>query len=177
MGLPVPVTGPSGPVVSLADLKVHLRVVDDAEDPLIASLEAAAVAYLDGWHGVLGRAINEQVWKQDFARGEVLRLGLPDVTAIVVTAYDADDQEVSVTATLQEDAQGFLVIVSGDYARLSIEYTCALPALRRPAVVAAIKMLVGHWYANREAVLVGTISTTMPMAVDALLAPLRWRML
>ncbi|MFP5432845.1 MAG: head-tail connector protein [Alphaproteobacteria bacterium] len=38
---------------------------------------------------------------------------------------------------------------------------------------AAILLLVGHWYANREAVVTGTIATQLPMAVDALLAPLR----
>jgi uncharacterized phage protein (predicted DNA packaging) len=33
----------------------------------------------------------------------------------------------------------------------------------------AILLLVGHWYANREAVAVGTIATAMPLAVDRLL--------
>jgi uncharacterized phage protein (predicted DNA packaging) len=36
-------------------------------------------------------------------------------------------------------------------------------------VVQAILLLVGHWYANREAVAVGTIATAMPLAVDRLL--------
>jgi len=39
----------------------------------------------------------------------------------------------------------------------------------------AIKMLVGHWYANRESVLVGSISKELEFAVSALLANLRWR--
>jgi uncharacterized phage protein (predicted DNA packaging) len=33
----------------------------------------------------------------------------------------------------------------------------------------AILLLVGHWYANREAVAIGTIATAMPLAVDRLL--------
>lgn len=33
----------------------------------------------------------------------------------------------------------------------------------------AILLLVGHWYANREAVAVGTIATEMPLAVERLL--------
>lgn len=33
----------------------------------------------------------------------------------------------------------------------------------------AVLLLVGHWYANREAVAVGTIATTMPLAVESLL--------
>lgn len=39
----------------------------------------------------------------------------------------------------------------------------------------AIKMLVGHWYANRETVLVGSISKEFEFAASALLAPLRWK--
>jgi len=38
-----------------------------------------------------------------------------------------------------------------------------------PDVEQAILLLVGHWYANREAVALGTISTTVPLAVERLL--------
>lgn len=38
-----------------------------------------------------------------------------------------------------------------------------------PDVEQAILLLVGHWYANREAVVTGTISTEVPLAVDRLL--------
>ena len=40
--------------------------------------------------------------------------------------------------------------------------------------VVAMKMLVAHWYANREAVAVGqSAPAKMPLAVEALLAPYR----
>ena len=35
-------------------------------------------------------------------------------------------------------------------------------------------LLIGHWFANREAVLVGVMPTEMPMATRALWAPYRW---
>lgn len=38
-----------------------------------------------------------------------------------------------------------------------------------PDVEQAILLLVGHWYANREAVVIGTISTAVPLTVDRLL--------
>ena len=37
----------------------------------------------------------------------------------------------------------------------------------------AIKMLVGHWYANREAV--GNVGQNVPIGVHALLEPLKWK--
>ena len=40
-----------------------------------------------------------------------------------------------------------------------------------PDVEQAILLLVGHWYANREAVVIGTISSAVPLAVDRLLWP------
>lgn len=38
-----------------------------------------------------------------------------------------------------------------------------------PDVEQAILLLVGHWFANREGVALGTISTVMPLAVERLL--------
>jgi uncharacterized phiE125 gp8 family phage protein len=44
-------------------------------------------------------------------------------------------------------------------------------------LVAAILMLVAHWYRNREAVNVGNIVSEIPLGVDALLAPHRMEFL
>ncbi|MDN5519193.1 head-tail connector protein [Pseudomonas sp.] len=35
-------------------------------------------------------------------------------------------------------------------------------------------LLIGHWYANREAVATGTIATELPLATNALWKPHRW---
>lgn len=35
-------------------------------------------------------------------------------------------------------------------------------------------LLVGHWYANREAVVIGAITANVPMATTALWMPHRW---
>lgn len=41
------------------------------------------------------------------------------------------------------------------------------------AITAAVLLWGGHFYENREAVVTGTISTTIPLAVDSLLEPYR----
>lgn len=40
-------------------------------------------------------------------------------------------------------------------------------------VKAAMLLLIGHWYSNREAVNIGNITTAVPFAVEALLQPYR----
>lgn len=134
------VTPPAAPVVSLLDMKEHLRVLHDDEDILIQSLTDAAVSWLDGWDGVLGRCIMPQTWRispADLGAG----FRLPDASEVVA------------------EPDGSLVV------------TCAMPAEKLPSVKQAVKLLVGHWYQNREAV--GERMEAQPMAVRALLEPLR----
>ena len=41
------------------------------------------------------------------------------------------------------------------------------------AIKAAMKLLIGHWYANRESVNVGNLVTAYPQSVDAMLWPFK----
>lgn len=47
------------------------------------------------------------------------------------------------------------------------------PILPGDDVKAAMLLLIGHWYANREAVNIGNITSAVPFAVEALLQPYR----
>lgn len=38
-------------------------------------------------------------------------------------------------------------------------------------ITTAMLLVIGHWYANRESVVVGTITSELPMAVNAIIAP------
>lgn len=40
-------------------------------------------------------------------------------------------------------------------------------------VKAAMLLLIGHWYANREAAIVGASASKLPLAVESLLQPYR----
>lgn len=161
---PVLVTPPASKPVTLADAKDHLRVDHDDEDAVIAALLDAAVSHLDGWTGVLGRAIMPQTWRVSAPAGDVV-LPMPDVTAASVD-YGDGPVVLDVTAT----AAGPCVTLAQDG---DVTFTCRLPAHLLPAAAGAVKMLLAHWYQTREAV--SAPMAEVPLAVDALVSALRWR--
>lgn len=168
------VTPPVGPVVEIFSLTAQLRVTDDAERALIEEYERAAVAYLDGWGGVLGRAIKAQTWRQEFDSWGTLRLAMPDVTAITVTAEDDAGETVTPTlAELRKDAAGFYVLTDGpSAARIFVEFTCGLPAHRLPVARQIVRHMVAHWFAHRETVAEGSLSE-IPLTASELIGTLR----
>ncbi|WP_411838577.1 head-tail connector protein [Paracoccus sp. ME4] len=159
--IPHRTTDPSQPIVDLDEMKAHLRVEDDDENLLIQSLVDAATGYLDGYSGVLGRAIMEQTWTINVdGPGEYL-LPLPDVKKVEASAG---------TVVLRRD--GACVIAIADQP-CAIHFTCALPNALLPAIRQAVKLLAGHWYHNREAVS-AVDKSHLPLSVDALLGAARW---
>lgn len=157
-------TPPEGAVVSLSELKAHLRVDGDEDDTLIMALEQSAVAHLDGWRGVLGRCILHQTWQVDYPAAGTFLLPFPDVTAVEASAG---------TATLSHDSLGSRVTLTE---AATVTLLVAMPEDALEAVRLIIKLLVGHWYEHRE----GSSATALrdaPLAVDTLLSPLRWRQL
>lgn len=135
------VTAPTVPVIDLGEAKAHLRVLHDDDDALIQGLIDAAVSWMDGWDGVLGRCIMPQTWRMeicDLSSGIVIR----DMSERV------DNEDGSATVT------------------------CAMPVEKLASVKIAAKLLVSHWYENREAV--GKGVEEQPLAVRSLLAPLRF---
>lgn len=163
---PVLITAPTADVVSLVEMKAHLRVDHADEDATITAMTAAAVAHLDGYGGILGRAIMPQTWAQEWTCAGPYRLALPDASGLVVTV---DGVAAAFETELTPLGLVVTVDVTGDVTR--IEYDCALPAHLLPAVQIAVKLLVGHWYASREAA--GDALAAVPLAFDAIVSPLR----
>jgi hypothetical protein len=165
---PYLIAPPAAPPVPMVDLRAHLRIDGEHDDALIASLQDAAVAHLDGWRGVLGRCIVAQTWGAVVEGPGPHLLPMPDVIEVVATAGD-DPVPVETEMTVR----GLDVTLPDFAGRAVISFTCEMPAQQRPAVDAAIKLLVGHWYQHREAA--GPSMHELPMAVGALIGALRWR--
>lgn len=173
---PVLVTAPTLDAVSIAAARLHLRVDSREEDTQIADLINAAVAYLDGWGGVLGRGIMPQTWAEEFAGWGDLALSLPDVTEFTVVGIDAAGAEVPAASSALAKTRGGWVVTcaGGAVAKVRVTYQVALPAPRLPAAQAIIKLLIGHWYEHREAVVTGAGAVDLPMGASAMISALRW---
>lgn len=187
------VTAPAAALLTRAEAKVHLRMdeADTSEDALVDGLIGAATAHLDGRAGILGRCLINQTWRVWWDRWDrCLRLPFPGVSAVTVT-YENEDTGSTVTVgasnyRLLEDAIGSYVAFDDEYWPPSVNIDdrqawgvqlVAGYGATADAVPAAIKqaalLMIGHWYANREAVNVGNITSELPLGAQALLAPYR----
>jgi uncharacterized phiE125 gp8 family phage protein len=181
---------PAEPLLSLAEVKAHVRVDHDDEDDLISSLIAAATDHLDGRAGVLGRALVTQTWVQEwsgFPACRRIRLPLPDVQSVTISYIDADGAEQTFPASdyhLTHDARSGLAILddaaswpSADDQPDAVTVTMVAGFGDREAVPAAIRIaamiLVATWYASREAVVTGATASVTPISVDRLIQPYR----
>ena len=183
---------PSIEPVSLDDAKGHLRVDVADEDGLIAGLIESARQWVEAF---THRKLLTQTWdlKMDaFPCGEIV-LPFPPVSAVSsITYVDTSGTTQTWSASLYttdlpsgpEAMPGRIVPVYGGYFpstrcvpnAVTVRFVCgyadeaAVPMSIRQAML----LLVGHWFAHRENVVVGNVSNIIsetPVTVQALLTP------
>jgi uncharacterized phiE125 gp8 family phage protein len=175
------VTPPAEEPVSLVEAKAHLREDGSDHDLEIGLLVSAARDHIED---VCGVYFAQQVVEATFGTfpPREIQLRRPVISIDSVTYDDIDGVEQTV------DAEGYIndlagwVIPLNDWpatreaaSSVRIRFTVGYEdAADVPAPIkAAILLLVGHWYANKEAVIVGKTAVEAPMSVKALIAPYR----
>lgn len=194
---PVLVTAPTIKPVTSDEVKAALDISGTEKDPLITGMIAAATSYLDGWTGILGRALVEQTWRQDFDSLSLRCMRLPLFPVISITSVKYKDtsgveQPIDVANyTLQTDDLGSYVQFLSTYSSPSLwtelprasvtykagyanagtdpDFTSTVP----DAIRQAMFLMIRQWFDNPTAAVVGQTVEKMPFAVDALLAPFR----
>lgn len=182
-------TAPTIPVVDLAVLKEHVRIDADLtdQDSVLLAYHDAAVAWVEDY---TGRSLMTQTWQiacEKFAEKLWLPRAAPLASVTHVKYYDTANTLTTLSGTiytvpafaepaviLLADTQVWPDVYDREDA-VQVEYvTGATTASDVPAPLRhAVQLLVGHWYANRESVIVGTIASETPMAVESLCAPYR----
>lgn len=182
----------------LARVKAHVAVdesVGEDQDDLIKAYIDAAVAQIDGGAGELGRSLLTQTWALDLPKfpTETLALPVPPVqldaewTVDSVTYFDTDGVQWTLPTTdyhapdgrgyLIEDGDGFPDTAERPDA-VTITVTSGSTSVDDlpKNVLAAIMLMVGDLYANRETVGPQVQQVPMSTTVAALLARHRyWR--
>lgn len=188
-------TAATEPLLTIADVKAHCRVDHDDDDDTFEELIATATSHLDGYEGILGRALVSQVWDYHlpcFAMtGHLRRIPLPltpliSVDQISYVDMNGEDQILSPADYVVLD--GRLAAVEPQYGKTwpstrrqsraaTIRYTCgygaaaAVPASLRSAA----RLIVADLYDNRAAQTFGDgkVNISANPAVDRLIKPFR----
>ena len=181
---PVLVTEPASPLITTAEAKAHLRIDHSDEDTLIDAMVSAATARIDGCEGVLGRALINQTWRQDFAEFDSsMRLPLEPVSSITSITYqdslDAQQTLASSVYTMLTDERGsYITLNSGQswpasYFRpdaVSVTFVAGYGSASTDvpqAIIQAALLMVGDWYEHRTTGVFGVRASEVPMAALA----------
>jgi uncharacterized phiE125 gp8 family phage protein len=188
------ITAPEAWPVSLEEAKKHLRVDVDDDNDMIEAMIEAATDYCNGPTGWLGRALVEQTWElvlDEFPDDEI-KIPLPPLIAVDFIKYDnAAGEEITMSAsdyTVDNVSEPGWVLPVGDWPTtfesvnaVRIQFRCGWPddggsppVQTVPGVIkAAIKLIVGNLYENRETIVVGQTVAEIPMSAKFLLQKYR----
>ena len=170
------------------DIEQHIVVAAGEDSALIDTLIAAATSLVEER---LHRAIMPQTWDwtlDAFPAERILTVPRPALTSVTTLDY-IDTAGASQTFA----SSNYIVDSSGEPGRIALTPTASWPSTQDriaavtityvagyasadvvpDAIKHALRMLVGHWYENREAVLIGTISKEIEFSVDSLLTSFR----
>jgi uncharacterized phiE125 gp8 family phage protein len=172
-------------IITVADLKSHLRVTHTQEDTLIGALRSAAISWVEEHCNIKLGSYTARGYLTDW-RPAYFPIG--PVTAISEVKYQttADKDYTTDLTTLgttlwytDEVTQPARIAfrdypTTYDYALTPVVVTFTAGYTTMPApVVHAIRLLVAHMYENRQEEVIGTITTRLKFGLEALLNPFR----
>jgi uncharacterized phiE125 gp8 family phage protein len=192
------ITPPTEAVLSLAEIKAHVRVEHSDDDALLVLYLNAAVALIDpaagGW---LGRALRPQTWEYRLDGFPCWSIELPYPPLINVISVKYDDVN-GVEQTLIESTHFRVLGKGAPLARQSIEplwggawpvarcqaesvrirYQCGYPLAPSDAIPAVIRqwllLKIGAFYANREQFAIGgAMAVSLPDHVEQMINSVR----
>jgi uncharacterized phiE125 gp8 family phage protein len=192
-------TAADAELVSLEEAKGHLHVDIDEQDEQIVGYIAAARAHLEG---ICGRSFLSTVWDHtidydwpwilDIEYGRHVRMiELPRAPLSSVTSISYVD---GAGATQVLNSSQYVVDGAGAIGRVYQAYDASWPTVRSQPRAITVRfvagygtdpdsvpkpikqanlLLISHFHEQRQPVVVGQAVNSMPLAVDALIAPYR----
>lgn len=152
-------------IVSLAQARAHVRV--EADYPA-EQLQAAIDGAQDAAQTYLNRAVYEDGAALAAARG-----GYAEAMGVAARVRDAAFAEaVFIDDPVERTASIGLAKLQYREAVAAAD-RCIHGIVVNPSIQSAVLLIVGHLYANRSAVVTGTISTEVDLGSKSLLRPYR----
>jgi uncharacterized phiE125 gp8 family phage protein len=190
---------PADPIVSLAEMKAHLRVDHTDDDTLIVAYTAAAENRVDGPTSITGRCF--RVWRLRLnlpGFGVRMHLPFPPLVSVDAVRYldnNGDEQEFAEAdhwrVIGERHAQGGLIalldgaewpslLATADPDLVRIDFTAGYVNLNSPdasplpkEIAQAVKLMVGDWYDHRASSVIAATVAPTPLGAEMLLAPFR----
>ena len=167
--------------VTTAEAKAYARIDISDDDTLVDALVTTARVHCESFcrREFIGRTYKWFV--EDWPYGDVLNIPRYPVNAVSsVTYYDTDSAQQTLSTSIYTLGKYGIphqiwLLPDQDWPELDddkrypIEVNFTTSPTVPETVKTAIKLLVAHWYENREAVVVGSQVNTLPMAVENLL--------
>jgi uncharacterized phiE125 gp8 family phage protein len=172
-------------IITVADLKAHMRVTHTHEDTLISALRSAAISWVEEHCNIKLGSYTARGYLPGFYNSYI---PIGPVTAISEVKYQttADKDYTSDLTTLaagnwytDEISQPARIAFRDypsvyEYALTPVVVTFTAGYSTMPApVLQAIRLLVSHLYENRQEEVAGTITSRLKFGLEALLNPFR----
>lgn len=175
--------------LTATEVRAHIRAADPSEDAtVIEPLIKAARQYIEK---IINRSLITQTWKLYLTNWPCeIELRRPPILSVTGITYVDSDGTTQTLATsvyeLHTEAEPGIVCLKynqswpslrGDRNGICVTFTAGYGTdgtSVKNTIKHAMKLLIGHWYANREAVFTGSISKEIEFAVDALLWSEKW---
>lgn len=180
------VTAPTFEPLSLDQVKLHLKVDTNDDDTLIRSLIIAAREYCENF---LSRRLVTSTWDMmldSFPGDQISQIEIPYPPLQSVTSITYLDS-AGVSTILSTSLYGVDVarfkgrvypafsqiwpVTRFIQAAVTIRYVAGFGTAQAvpESIKAAMKLVIGNWYENRESTIAGTIINTVPAALEHLL--------
>jgi uncharacterized phiE125 gp8 family phage protein len=183
----IPLSETETELLSLDEIKIHLRMDSDEQDSLLAHLLTTARMFVEQYTGL---SLVKQTWKYVLDRfpTEKVFLTLPHPPLQSVTSFSYIDTKGETQYLIE--GTDFVVDHFSQPARIAplflwpetgrpfnavtLEYISGWDEVPAP-MKHAMLLLIGHWFEHRESVTNGMFQE-LPMSIDSLLIPYRvWR--
>jgi uncharacterized phiE125 gp8 family phage protein len=181
--LPTIATAPSEEPLTRTEAKLHLRVTASTEDTLIDSLILAARERVEEMSSRSIVTRTYDYYLDCWPSCDFILLPMPPIQSITSVTY-IDSAGVTQTMTASDyylaASSGKLVLKTGEswptatlrgLGSITIRYVAGYGAATASPGWAkhAMRLLIAHWYMNREEIVLGSVGHKLPEAAESLL--------